>query len=538
MRTQNVPPFLSNRYSTRVASVYQREIILSLQLIWHMPRSRPRYRKRPNWPSCPPTGTCIWGPRLAFVITLCCFYSVSYHRNNKSKANTAVSIDAKRGHLVPNNQRNIFLDKLPYRSAFIVINLKRRSDRWSCVQAEFLREGVDPLIRYPAIDALDVFRPQNREKNIQKLPVISDTMKRALVHDTGINTGHLATFISHTSAMRSIAQREVKFSCIFEDDVSLKPGFVKTVSELYAELPEDWNLLLLNYFCHQAGCEQNDGLAPISKHLKPLKFFMSGAAYCMSSKTAKDILGTLPCEDQSACTIAVDGYLATLTMHGVLKTFGAIDLPVTIPQDLMREKNVIIKNKECFAQFDSDIAMWWRPGHDRKGRACVVNRLEKHALEIHSMNGQIFIIPAALKGYFVPTVERDTVNIPSLSPSVSNFHHQVQNEDNSIAIFKNGITVVVSSDLWRGVKLYVYNNGPEVVDLFWRHERRGILSMGKEEDLFLTSVNSGARYTSFLPNKHRILVGKKHVGTTVHSSPLLFAENLLMIRCEEDAKKY
>ena len=63
----------------------------------------------------------------------------------------------------------------------------------------------------------------------------------------------------------------MKIGCIFEDDVTLKSGFLKQFTTLYHELPADWDIFLLSHFCHQSGCEANNGLKPISKNLMPNK---------------------------------------------------------------------------------------------------------------------------------------------------------------------------------------------------------------------------------------------------------------------------
>ena len=39
------------------------------------------------------------------------------------------------------------------------------------------------------------------------LPIISKSMKKKLVDDLGINTGHMATFVSHTNAINTIVKR-------------------------------------------------------------------------------------------------------------------------------------------------------------------------------------------------------------------------------------------------------------------------------------------------------------------------------------------
>jgi hypothetical protein len=100
------------------------------------------------------------------------------------------------------------------------------------------------------------------------------------------------------------------------------------------ELPTDWDLLLLNMYCHGDRCSLNDG-PPISAHLHRVHFFMSGAAYCLSPRSAQQILSTLPCDASQGvvCTVAIDSYMSQLAGAGKLVAYRASTLPVGIPQD-------------------------------------------------------------------------------------------------------------------------------------------------------------------------------------------------------------
>ena len=117
------------------------------------------------------------------------------------------------------------------------------------------------------------------------LPVLSTSQKSALIHDTGINTGHLATFLSHISALERIRDQNMDHGCIFEDDISLASGFMLHFNELVQELPSDWDVLVLSMYCHEGWktCAKNNELRAISEHLRPVVAFMSGAGYCLNA---------------------------------------------------------------------------------------------------------------------------------------------------------------------------------------------------------------------------------------------------------------
>ena len=173
------------------------------------------------------------------------------------------------------------------------------------------------------------------------------------------------------SALQRIRDQNLEYGCIFEDDISLVPGFLGIFHELVQELPSDWDILVLSMYCHAgwSTCAQNDKLSPVSKHLRPVVAFMSGAGYCLNPHSATKVLSTLPCIGKS-CGIAIDGYLSSLANQRKLNAYRAINLPVVIPQDLMKSgKPVQVLDPDCYSRFDSDIALWWKPVKKRDGMA-------------------------------------------------------------------------------------------------------------------------------------------------------------------------
>ena len=476
------------------------------------------FRKR----KCCRCGLCFIIPGTSFFIAFCVYYYVTYIytiTNSDEGASSSNSLEPlySRVQKLPTG--------LPSRSAFIIINLAKRKDRWECVSKEFKRENVI-VEKFIATDASQIFTQDKRHENIMKLTIISDNAKNRLVNDIGINTGHLATFISHTNAMHTILNRELKFGCIFEDDVTLKPNFLKEFSMLYKELPKDWDIFLLNQFCHQSGCEINNALKPISKHLMPVKMFYSGAGYCLNANSARKILSTLPCEHKSYCTIAIDAYMGFLVKEGFLKAYRPKKKMVLIPQDLMRMKDYQINSNECFSSFDSDIVKFWKPENGpRNGHGCVFNYIASMTNEeqffIHMRsNRKTYIIPPPkqgtgntdVTGLYVETVEGDIVIARNVKLG-SILNHPVENVDNTFFLFANKISVIVSSDLWRGVSIVIHNSGGTTVEFYWRYEVSGYISK-TYKDIYLMTLLPKKTYHSYLPNKNRILVAKYYGART------------------------
>ena len=123
----------------------------------------------------------------------------------------------------------------------MVLNLERRHDRWRCTRREFLRHGIEPT-HVRAVDATKRFAKGLRQSAIMALAELSSRQKTQLLDDDGINIGHLATFLTHLSAIRRIRDGALDFGCIFEDDVTLVDGFKALVHEMYQELPATWDL--------------------------------------------------------------------------------------------------------------------------------------------------------------------------------------------------------------------------------------------------------------------------------------------------------
>ena len=105
-------------------------------------------------------GLCYILPGTSFFIALCFYYYVG----NVDKSLSRYDVEGK-----SINSRVAKLPTgLPSRSAFIVINLARRKDRWSCVSKEFRKENVI-IEKFVATDASVVYTKKNRQKNIMDL---------------------------------------------------------------------------------------------------------------------------------------------------------------------------------------------------------------------------------------------------------------------------------------------------------------------------------------------------------------------------------
>ena len=371
---------------------------------------------------------------------------------------------------------------------FMILNLRRRDDRWRCVSKEFQKHGIQPT-RIEAVDAKIKFAPDVRRNVISGLKELSSAQKAALVDDTGINTGHLATFLTHISALRAIVDQNLDFGCIFEDDIALVDHFLERVNEMMVELPSDWDLLILSMYCHDgwSSCKLNHALRPISPHLRPVLAFMSGAGYCLNAKSAQRVLNTIPCT-RGPCGVAIDGYLSGMAQSRSIVAYRAVTLPVIIPQDMMKQgqhdgTRIQVQDKDCYSRFDSDIALWWKPDQSRTGQTCiVVSNNDKGGGKIKiAARGEILLDEQHQHPFNVQVKEHETMEIYSVQQLF--FSWKVRNIENTVYVHGNaGCIVIVSNDLWRGMSVTFHNVG--------RHENsNSAIAMVQDVDVWWNEGN-------------------------------------------------
>lgn len=105
------------------------------------------------------------------------------------------------------------------------INLDRRTDRWTFMDKQFKREGLD-VYRYPAIDG-------------KALPPTIPRPTPNLVRPMGV--GVYASLLSHLSVVQLAKAMDLKGVLIFEDDVKLS-SFHKRATHRLPHLPDDWDI--------------------------------------------------------------------------------------------------------------------------------------------------------------------------------------------------------------------------------------------------------------------------------------------------------
>jgi GR25 family glycosyltransferase involved in LPS biosynthesis len=219
-------------------------------------------------------------------------------------------------------------------------------------------------VDYEGRETLTAGRPYLHPGQTLVLPTYVGHVWRARAHQLSNDTRLLAEILVDTDALRSFvvldcraAGHANKPTIIFEDDVVFDADFVTRFLTASSALPEDWDILLLNWYCTTESpwgpwCQENvAGSVEVVPHsgLVPARAFMSGAALAVSAAGAAKILGSFPCYElpdsvmygarhrfpkgppseatgkrpmMPSCSSAIDWHLSNLIEYGVLNAYG------------------------------------------------------------------------------------------------------------------------------------------------------------------------------------------------------------------------
>lgn len=139
--------------------------------------------------------------------------------------------------------------------------MKRRSDRWEQVCAQFDKHNIQ-VLRFGAIDGQLVKH---------KFP------------ETSLPAGPIGCLLSHLSVLKHAREKQYNNICIFEDDVEFNTGFLGDFNQCYNQLPDTRDIFYLGggYFNN----EKNISVNSYSNKLDLCKNILTTTAYCVD-KTA------------------------------------------------------------------------------------------------------------------------------------------------------------------------------------------------------------------------------------------------------------
>lgn len=134
----------------------------------------------------------------------------------------------------------------------ICINLDKRSDRWSRIRSRFSEQGLDRVVRFPAIDGSSLSIPASW----QSVP------------------GAYGCLQSHLAVVEQAREHARPSVLIFEDDVVLAPEINKIFDRYIAQVPADWDMLFL-------GAIHGPPLIPVASHVVRVTHSLSTFAYAL-----------------------------------------------------------------------------------------------------------------------------------------------------------------------------------------------------------------------------------------------------------------
>ena len=145
---------------------------------------------------------------------------------------------------------------------------------------ECVREGLNPI--FITDHDRDVLTPED--------------ISKFRLHDD-YKLSHVSLVLKHIDAWRKIVDNNLEYGLIFEDDAILAPGFLWTLRLYLTELPQDFDIFMINQCCNLRipSFMLVQGKHIYSRGVDPTSWGGDGATRCidgyiMSNKCAKKLI--------------------------------------------------------------------------------------------------------------------------------------------------------------------------------------------------------------------------------------------------------
>lgn len=203
---------------------------------------------------------------------------------------------------------------------YYIINLDRNPERLNNFLHSFYVSDLydQKLNRFQAYDG-KLLKLENHIKDSRILDGIYNTEinKYRLKHNQ-LTRGAVGCYLSHLELIKYTSQSNLP-SLIFEDDAIMYPHIGKKIEQLLKTVPDNWDVLLVGYICHQ--CQ---GLADYVK----VKNFWGNHGYIVNKKGAKKLL-----QYAYPITIQIDHLMSSLAKKGILNIYAS-------REQLVRQNNL------------------------------------------------------------------------------------------------------------------------------------------------------------------------------------------------------
>lgn len=203
----------------------------------------------------------------------------------------------------------------------LVINLRRNPDRLARFTKAYERSDLTgvPLERVEAVDGA-----QLSDATLQRLLTPDALGRLRSMRESGFRQAHqdltpgaVGCYMSHAQVWRTLASSDAPYAFVFEDDASPTQSTLARFNAARAQLPPEWDMLLLGY----------DGIdsTPVGPNVHAVTDFRRTHAYVVSAAGARTLLRSmLPMTQQ------VDWELSRQAIDFGLKVYGVVPEAVAV----------------------------------------------------------------------------------------------------------------------------------------------------------------------------------------------------------------
>lgn len=191
-----------------------------------------------------------------------------------------------------------------------LINMTKNADRLNAFIDQYKGSdlGVKNFYRFEAIDG----RTLNLADYVspRALKEIEDAEKNGYrIKHYQLTPGGVGCYLSHQKVLRIISEADKPFGIVFEDDVLIDPKIYNKMTMTMAQIPDDWDILLLGCYCIKC--------VKYEEHAVMDRFFQTHG-YVVKRDSALKITQYL---DKTLIEQQIDTVMSEMTQEGIIKIY-------------------------------------------------------------------------------------------------------------------------------------------------------------------------------------------------------------------------
>jgi hypothetical protein len=167
-----------------------------------------------------------------------------------------------------------------------VINLDRRTDRWSTFSQQPLLKEFNQLERFSAVDGSKLDVKEDERISIHTRQNISTKTRRS--HYEICTAGAIGASLSHLTIWEEFLKGDAEYLVVFEDDTIVNTTALTYIDTLIPKLPAEWDMWLLG--CHRWAFKGEPLEKEAIKSWWRVNAFTGAHAYVLSRRGAELLL--------------------------------------------------------------------------------------------------------------------------------------------------------------------------------------------------------------------------------------------------------